>query len=85
MPEKAQGLLDAQQDHWEKMLSANADMFGAEASEAAMKAAEVFRREGARTILELGGGQGRDALFFAREGLVVSVLDYAQTGGGRRQ
>ncbi len=37
MPEKAQGLLDAQQDHWEKMLSANADMFGAEASEAAMK------------------------------------------------
>ena len=80
MRDEVRGLQDGQQAHWEKMLDAHADLFGAEPSEAARIAAEAFQREGARAILELGGGQGRDALFFAREGFGVSVLEYARSG-----
>ena len=62
------------------MFEANAEMFGTEPSLPARKAAELFRNEGARTILELGAGQGRDTLFFARQGLRVHVLDYSHVG-----
>ena len=31
-------------------------------------------------ILELGGGQGRDSIFFARSALKVQVLDYSEAG-----
>lgn len=55
-------------------------MFGAEPSDPAMKAAPRFQAEGNTALLELGGGQGRDTLFFAREGLNVTVLDYSQAG-----
>jgi SAM-dependent methyltransferase len=55
-------------------------MFGLEPSEAAQKAAESFIREGKTKVLELGGGQGRDTVFFARSGFQVYVLDYSETG-----
>lgn len=55
--------LDKQHPHWEGMLSKNTDMFGLEPSQAARKAADAFKEKGARKILELGGGQGRDTLF----------------------
>jgi SAM-dependent methyltransferase len=73
-------VLDRQHPHWEGVLFSNPDMFGLEPSEAARKAVDAFKREGARKLLELGGGQGRDTLFFAREGFEVTVLDYAQSG-----
>ncbi len=76
----AEEVLNAQLHHWEGMLSSHPEMFGLEPSEAAKGAAEAFRREGVRSILELGGGQGRDTLFFARSGFEVTVLDYAQNG-----
>jgi SAM-dependent methyltransferase len=53
-------------------------MFGSEPSEPALKAAALFERTGHKTMLELGGGQGRDTLFFATRGFHVMVLDYAQ-------
>ena len=53
-------------------------MFGVERSEPARMAAELFRKEGKKRILELGGGQGRDTLFFARNGFHVTVLDYSE-------
>ena len=31
-------------------------------------------------MLELGAGQGRDTLFFARQGLAVHALDYSEEG-----
>jgi SAM-dependent methyltransferase len=45
-----------------------------------MAALERFRLADARDVLELGPGQGRDALLFAGAGLRVTALDYADTG-----
>ena len=52
-------------------------MFGLEPSDPARIAAELFKKEGITMILELGGGQGRDALFFACNGFQITVLDYS--------
>jgi SAM-dependent methyltransferase len=71
--------VDAQHQHWQKTFDQKADMFGAEPSEAARIAAEMFKKEGKRRILELGAGQGRDTLFFAQNGFQVHALDYAQS------
>ncbi len=38
----------------------------------------LFRSEGKMDLLELGAGQGRDTLYFARQGLRVHALDYVQ-------
>jgi SAM-dependent methyltransferase len=76
----AQAPLDAQRQHWERALTERADRFGIEASDPARAAADLFRREGAKKILELGAGQGRDTLFFAAEGFNVDALDYADSG-----
>ncbi len=72
------GTLNAQRDHWEKTFSKKPEMFGGEPSDPALKAAELFKREGKTNLLELGGGQGRDTLFFGREGFHVTALDYSQ-------
>jgi SAM-dependent methyltransferase len=72
-------VLNAQQGHWEDTFAEKPDMFGTSPSEPAKAAAEVFKREGAIKILELGSGQGRDTLFFARSGFQVYALDYSET------
>jgi len=73
-------VLDEQTHHWEKSFSRRFDMFGADASEAAQKAAAFFKKNKVKKLLELGGGQGRDTLYFARNGFDVTVLDYCQSG-----
>jgi|WetSurMetagenome_2_1015567.scaffolds.fasta_scaffold113437_2 SAM-dependent methyltransferase len=73
-------VLNGQQLHWGKMYTENADMFGKEPSYPARKAAEIFGTRNAKKILELGSGQGRDTLFFARQGLQVYALDYSKEG-----
>jgi cyclopropane fatty-acyl-phospholipid synthase-like methyltransferase len=73
-------VLDAQWQHWEQTFAERPEMFGDAPSEAARKAAALFQREGVTTVLELGGGQGRDTLFFAQQGFQVTVLDYAEHG-----
>lgn len=72
--------LDAQRQHWATTLDEHAEMFGAAPSVAAQAAAGLFTSGGMRRLVELGGGQGRDALFFAAQGLEVTVLDYAPSG-----
>jgi SAM-dependent methyltransferase len=72
--------LNKQSQHWEKALSSQADMFGASPSDAAIQAAETFKNNNKTNILELGGGQGRDTIFFAQNGYCVHVLDYSQSG-----
>ncbi len=72
--------LNAQQAHWEKTFSEKVAMFGTKPSYPALRATELFKKEGAVRILELGGGQGRDTIFFANQGLQVSVLDYSKEG-----
>jgi len=69
--------LNDQQQHWENTFIENEDLFGEEPSEPARIAAELFRKGGQKKILELGGGQGRDTLFFAKSGFSVAVLDYS--------
>jgi len=71
--------LDNQHSHWEKVFSKGcANLFGTDASEPAKKVAKIFRSEGKQKILELGGGFGRDTLFFAKEGFDVTVGDYSE-------
>lgn len=72
--------LAAQNAHWEKTYASNPQLFGPEPSEPARYAAELFRANGKSSLLELGAGQGRDTLFFAREGFSVHALDYSDTG-----
>jgi len=70
-------LLSAQRDHWAATFDANPDMYGTDPSEPAVAAAEAFAQAGIADVLELGAGQGRDTLYFARRGLRVHALDYA--------
>jgi SAM-dependent methyltransferase len=72
-------ILDAQQEHWQKTFSRCPEMFGGDPSEPARITLEWLKREGKTRLLELGSGQGRDALFFARNGLWVQALDYTAT------
>lgn len=73
-------VLDAQREHWERMLGQKPEMFGRAPSAAAYKAAEIFAREGSGRILELGAGQGRDTVFLAERGFAVVALDYSESG-----
>ena len=73
-------ILDKQAQHWENTFTTRPETFGVTPSAAAIKAAETFNKEGITNILELGAGQGRDALFFAQKGFHIQVLDYSQTG-----
>ena len=73
-------ILNAQKEHWEQAFSEESDFFGDEPSNPARRAAELFSRETRKVILELGGGQGRDTLFFARRVFQTTVLDYSQKG-----
>ncbi len=72
--------LNAQQQHWDRMLAEHREMFGEAPSDAGRYAATTFQNEKAVHILELGGGQGRDTLFLARCGFQVTVLDYSKSG-----
>jgi SAM-dependent methyltransferase len=73
-------LTDSQQQYWDKMLADNPGMFGDEPSFPAREAMKIFTQEGKTEILELGAGQGRDTVYFARQGLNVCVVDYAPSG-----
>jgi SAM-dependent methyltransferase len=75
-----EGLFDAQCEHWDGAFESRPDRFGTEPSAAARGAAALFRAEGRRDLLELGAGQGRDTLFFARSGFRVLALDYSEAG-----
>ena len=73
-------ILDKQAQHWENTFITRPETFGITPSTAAIKAAKTFDKEGITNILELGAGQGRDALFFAQKGFHIQVLDYSKTG-----
>lgn len=68
-----------QKSHWDKVFSKDTAFFGEEPSEFAKKSLELLRRKGLHSVLEMGCGQGRDTFFFARGGLRVTALDYAET------
>jgi len=69
-----------QRDQWEKAYRNNEDFFGEEPSELALSVIGTLEEEGAKSILEMGCGQGRDTFFFARKGFDVHALDYSAEG-----
>ena len=77
---RAKDAINAQRRHWDETFAEKPEMFSGDASSAARRAAEIFKSEGNRKILELGGGVGRDTIFFAQNGFKVHLLDYSKTG-----
>ncbi|MFF0051668.1 class I SAM-dependent methyltransferase [Streptomyces sp. NPDC005498] len=75
-----QELAEIQQRHWQDTYTAHPGMYGEQPSDPAVHAAAVFKAAGAKDVLELGAGHGRDALFFAREGLTVQATDFSTIG-----
>lgn len=80
MTDDAQDLTGAQRAHWQSTYTTHPGMYGEEPSAPAVHAAAVFHAAGAREVLELGAGHGRDALHFAREGFTVEATDFSATG-----
>ncbi|MDT0343994.1 class I SAM-dependent methyltransferase [Streptomyces litchfieldiae] len=68
---------DAQRAHWQETYTAHPGMYGEQPSAPARHATEVFRAAGARDVLELGAGQGRDTLALAHEGFTVRATDFS--------
>lgn len=66
-----------QQAHWDSVFAGSEHFFGEEASEFAKQMIELFIQSDVESVLELGSGQGRDALLFAQRGFAVSALDYS--------
>jgi SAM-dependent methyltransferase len=62
------------------VLASRADRYGLEPSAPARWAAGLFQEHGVRDVLELGAGQGRDSVHFARLGMHVRALDFAESG-----
>ncbi len=71
---------DIQRQHWDQTYIDKPGMFGEEPSSAARTAAALFEQEGMTSILELGGGHGRDTMYFAWQGFQVMVFDYSEHG-----
>ena len=69
--------LERQRQHWQTVFADNPNMYGPDPSEPGRFAVKAFTREGARDVLELGPGQGRDTLALLDSGLRVNALDYA--------
>ena len=54
-------------------------MFGSEPSHSAKIALEKFKKNNVKHIIELGAGLGRDTIFFAKNSIKVTALDYSPT------
>jgi SAM-dependent methyltransferase len=80
MDKKSSEVRNKQKLHWEQTYSKEPQMFGEEPSQPARNAADLFKNEGTTNILELGGGQGRDTIFFAKNSFKVTALDYSKAG-----
>jgi SAM-dependent methyltransferase len=69
---------DGRGDHelfWDSIYSSDNSFFGEEPSVLAKESIQILRKYGCKTVLELGCGQGRDTLYFAKEGFNVAALD----------
>lgn len=60
------------------MYSSDASFFGDRPSSFGLDCYKEFKRNGVKRILELGCGQGRDAIFFASNGIDVVAIDLSQ-------
>ena len=72
-------ILDQQSQYWEKNFLSKPEMFGLEPSQAAKDTLKTLQKKNIKKIVELGAGLGRDTIFFAKNSIHVSSLDYSQT------
>jgi SAM-dependent methyltransferase len=70
-------LMAAQRQHWQDTYRVHPRMYGSDPSAPAVYAARVFKAAGAERVLELAAGHGRDALYFAMQGLTVWAADFS--------
>lgn len=80
MPTKPSDLAAGQRRYWQDIYTARPTMYGSRPSDPALFAAGIFAANGARDLLELGAGHGRDALFFADKGFSVVAADFSTVG-----
>ena len=67
-----------QREVWDNAFIKIDDMFETDESYAARVALRLYEEEDFENILELGPGQGRDSVYFKRNQVQLSVLDYSQ-------
>ena len=72
--------LDQQSQHWEINFSNKPEMFGLSQSIAAEKALKFFKKNKINKIIEFGAGLGRDSVFFAKNLIHTTALDYSPAG-----
>ena len=72
--------LDQQSQHWETNFSNKPEMFGLEPSLPAKKALNIFKENNCSKIVELGAGLGRDSIYFGKNSINVTALDYSENG-----
>ena len=73
-------ILNRQSQHWENNFSNKPEMFGLEPSLPAKKALNIFKENNYSKIVELGAGLGRDSIYFAKNSINVTALDYSENG-----
>lgn len=69
-----------QHEHWEGVYQRKPRLFGDGPSATVAYAVSRFSDGGARRVLELGAGHGRDTVHLARAGFEVVALDFSATG-----
>ena len=75
-----QKILNQQSQHWEKNFSNKPEMFGLTPSLSAKKALKLFQKKKIDKIVEIGAGLGRDSIFFAKNSIHTTALDYSPSG-----
>ena len=72
--------LNQQFQHWESNFSSKPEMFGLAPSLSAKKALKLFQEKKIYKIIEIGAGLGRDTIFFAKNYIHTTALDYSVSG-----
>ena len=62
---------------WNKVYNSDNTFFGEEPSNFALLCINHMKANNVKKVLELGAGHGRDAIFFASNGIEVEALDYS--------
>src|ERR1041385_896645 len=66
-------------EFWNKVYKSDNSFFGDDPSNFAIRCYNHMKENNSKKILDLGAGHGRDALFFASNGIEVDSLDYSAT------
>jgi len=72
--------LNQQSQHWENNFSSKPEMFGLDPSLSANKALKIFKEKKINKIIEIGAGLGRDTIFFGKNLIHTTALDYSPSG-----